>query len=301
MEVVSGTAAILQLLAAAITVTEATLALLRAISDAPREVQEIAIKVSIIQSQLQQLDIIKNSIGRSEDRTLSPEFKRTIELSLAKTRVAKVELQNAIRPLQGRRGLAEAPNRGAELESESSHPGNISLNLNTAVLEVQQGVDDLLTNVDNVRENLGVTPLGKTSRSLEHSTHYYLRPSLWNGRAECHMYTGGRKPRSTCTIDIPLPLPFRGSRVLRFKFVTLSVKRLVPDDSNIIRSCRGGFLVGVQKLLRHGTASVNDATSLGLTPLMCTIDSGNLDLVQFLIAAGADVNAQLDHCSTQVP
>jgi hypothetical protein len=106
MEIVSGTASILQLLAAAITVTEATLALLRAISDAPRELQEIAIKVSIIQSQLQQLDIIKNSIGRSEDRTLSPEFKRTIELSLAKTRVANVELQNAIRPLQSKGNLS---------------------------------------------------------------------------------------------------------------------------------------------------------------------------------------------------
>jgi hypothetical protein len=106
MEAISGTASILQLLAAAITVTEATVALLRAISDAPRELQEIAVKVSIIQSQLQQLDIIKNSIGRSEDRTLSPEFKKTIELSLAKTRIANVELQNAIRPLQSKGNLS---------------------------------------------------------------------------------------------------------------------------------------------------------------------------------------------------
>jgi hypothetical protein len=63
-------------------------------------------KVSIIQSQLQQLDTIKDSIGRSEDRALSPEFKKTIELSLAKTRVANVELQGVIRPLQAKSNIA---------------------------------------------------------------------------------------------------------------------------------------------------------------------------------------------------
>jgi ankyrin repeat protein len=99
--------------------------------------------------------------------------------------------------------------------------------------------------------------------------------------------------------------------------ISLSVKRLVPDDSDIIRLCRGGNLVAVQQLLQEGRGSINDVTPLGLTPLMvssisravnvgidglkCAIESGRLDLVQFLIVAGADVNAQLDHCNTQVP
>ncbi|KAJ0422508.1 ankyrin repeat-containing domain protein [Aspergillus carlsbadensis] len=332
---ISGTASILKLLTAAITVTEAILALLRAISDAPRELQDIAIKVSIIQSQLQQLDVIRNNISLSKDRTLAPDFRRRIEVSLEKTRVANIKLQDAIRPLQTKSNLASRVHwtlldrskvavlsqrlQGAEQNLSPSLrilETQISLSLKTAILRTQQGVDDLLANVRKVNENMTVS--APNHPLSEQSVHYYFHPSLWRGRTESSSYTAAGEPHSTCTIDIPLPLPCRGSRVLRFRFgvqhlpmfavswgfqlerVSLSVKRLVPDDSKIIRFCKGGDLVAVQMLLREGQASVNDATSLGLTPLMCAIESGRLDLVQFLIAAGADVNAQLDHCNTNI-
>ncbi|KAL4936168.1 ankyrin repeat-containing domain protein [Aspergillus oleicola] len=350
MEFVSGTASIVQLLAAAITVTETTVALLRAIRDAPRELQDIAVKVSIVKSQLYQLNIIKDSVGYSDDKTLLPEFRKNIELSLDKTRLANMELQAAIRSLQAK-SCSKAKSgiplptrvRWALLDRgkvavlcQRLHEAEHSLSLSLRILEMQinikaktivvaihNDIDQVVSrlhNVENSLEQMQLTPFHEDhGHSLDkRSTHYYLHPSPRGGRAECHYYTSTESSFTTCTLDIPLPVPYCASRVLRLRVRTqhlpssalgwgwgfqleqmsLSIKRLVPDDAEVMRLCKEGKLVAVQKMFQAGRASAGDVTYLGLTVLMCAIESGNLDLVKFLVTAGADVNAQLDQSNT---
>ena len=46
------------------------------------------------------------------------------------------------------------------------------------------------------------------------------------------------------------------------------------------------------KELLHANANVNQADNYGITPLMMAVSQGPADAVQFLILAGADVNAE---------
>ncbi|ELR18606.1 ankyrin repeat protein [Acanthamoeba castellanii str. Neff] len=64
----------------------------------------------------------------------------------------------------------------------------------------------------------------------------------------------------------------------------------LPNITPLHMACRQGSLEQARMLLRHG-ARVNPATNLGgTTPLLLAVISNNTQLVRFLIEAGADVN-----------
>ncbi|KAL4909689.1 ankyrin repeat-containing domain protein [Aspergillus multicolor] len=331
MEIVGATASILQLIATAAKATETTLALLQAIRDAPQELQSIAVKASIVKSQLQQLNIIKDSVGDSDDGTLSQEFKRTLELSLERTRIATAELYDAIYPLQERHKFrsrvhwallerskaAVLSQRLREAEESLSLSLRIleiqiSVSIKTTVLAMRDDVNKLRSVIDGVEESLERVSPSALDRGnnlfIGYSSHYYFRPSMGQGRVECRR-TLSDQPKSSCTFDIQLP--YCNSNIFRMRFevrhlqttswgfqlegISLSMRRQVPDDAEIIDCCEKGDIITARRLLQDGEASAKDVTSLGWTPLMAAIESGNIELVRFLIAAGADVNAQLDN------
>lgn len=105
MDPAGGTASIITLLGTAITITKITVDLLQTIHNAPQELQEILIKISVIRTQLEQLNGIKESLGQSDDQILSTVFRKTIESSLEVTRKASLKVHDALQPLKDKTGL----------------------------------------------------------------------------------------------------------------------------------------------------------------------------------------------------
>lgn len=71
----------------------------------------------------------------------------------------------------------------------------------------------------------------------------------------------------------------------------LSVKNIVPEDSTIMTACKKGDVLSVRELFRTGQASPNDVTPQNSSPLRYAIENGSQELVQTILASGADVNA----------
>ncbi|KAE8444702.1 hypothetical protein EG329_014360 [Mollisiaceae sp. DMI_Dod_QoI] len=78
---------------------------------------------------------------------------------------------------------------------------------------------------------------------------------------------------------------------LSFISGSLSVKNVVPEDSKIMTACKTGDIVSVKGLFRTRQASPHDVTPQNSSPLRYAIEHGSTDLVQVLLASGADVNA----------
>jgi ankyrin repeat protein len=70
----------------------------------------------------------------------------------------------------------------------------------------------------------------------------------------------------------------------------ITVKRLVPEDAEIMKACSAGDIFAIMDLFRKGEASPNDVTVDNLTPMFFAIESGNSEAVELLIRQGADVN-----------
>jgi hypothetical protein len=67
----------------------------------------------------------------------------------------------------------------------------------------------------------------------------------------------------------------------------LAVKRLVPEDAEIMKACSAGDIFAIMDLFRKGEASPNDVTEDNLTPMFFAIESGNSEAVELLIRQGA--------------
>ena len=74
--------------------------------------------------------------------------------------------------------------------------------------------------------------------------------------------------------------------------VGLRMPRRVPDHALIFQKCELGDLVGVQKLLKDGDASVIDVDSRGHTPLHIAATYHHPSLCELLVAENSDVNAR---------
>ena len=105
MDPVGGVASLLTLVATAISITKTTIKLIHDIQDAPRELQEIVIKISIVRNQLEQLSGIGRSLGEDDDRISSTEFRSTVTYALDVTRDANLNIIEAIRPLMSKHGF----------------------------------------------------------------------------------------------------------------------------------------------------------------------------------------------------
>jgi hypothetical protein len=85
------------------------------------------------------------------------------------------------------------------------------------------------------------------------------------------------------------------------------ISRIIADDSEYLQACRRGDLSLVTELFRIGNARPDDTSKRNMTPLLvrhknlviinrcltsqqCAAESGNNDVVQFLLDHGAAVN-----------
>lgn len=185
----------------------------------------------------------------------------------------------------------------------------ISLFLKISVLDIRADLDQLLANVGCVENNIRRLQLqlgacdqvdhrycclrqytnasSKSSSDPPYknptmlSTYYFLRISIWGGRAQCRSIVTDRT-KSNFTID--LPLNFSGNRVftvkvtighlspscwgLRLEKCSLNIRNLVPDDSRIMDACEKGDLLAVRELFQKRQANPNDVTHSGFMPLM---------------------------------
>ncbi|KAH8587423.1 ankyrin repeat-containing domain protein [Bisporella sp. PMI_857] len=71
----------------------------------------------------------------------------------------------------------------------------------------------------------------------------------------------------------------------------ISVKNVVPEDSQIMTACKNGDTPLVKELFRTGRASPNDVTPENSTPLRYAIENGTRELVEVIIYSGTDVNS----------
>ncbi|KAF4638013.1 hypothetical protein G7Y89_g57 [Cudoniella acicularis] len=70
----------------------------------------------------------------------------------------------------------------------------------------------------------------------------------------------------------------------------LRLQRLVPTNSAIVHACRTGDSRAVWDLLHLGIASINDVTPENRPLLRYALESGSLEIVEYLINNGAEVN-----------
>ncbi|KUJ13905.1 ankyrin [Mollisia scopiformis] len=78
----------------------------------------------------------------------------------------------------------------------------------------------------------------------------------------------------------------------------LTVKNIIPEDSEIVMACKRGDQSTVWDLLHRGKASVHDITYGNDTPMRWAIESGSLELVSLLITLGADVRGTFGQFNT---
>jgi ankyrin repeat protein len=64
-------------------------------------------------------------------------------------------------------------------------------------------------------------------------------------------------------------------------------------DPALHTAARHGYLEIVQYLIEHG-ADVNLLSSSNYTPLYCAAESGELEVIKYLVQHGADVNQGLE-------
>ena len=106
---------------------------------------------------------------------------------------------------------------------------------------------------------------------------------------------------------------------LSFVYGGFSVKNVVPEDSEIMAACKTGDIVSVKELFRTRLASPNDVTPENSSPLRVgssaqllnftvsmlmyvqyAIENGSKELVQVILASGADANAPFGRFMTYV-
>lgn len=96
-------------------------------------------------------------------------------------------------------------------------------------------------------------------------------------------------PNSPCALHFAARMPESTPEITE-ALILAGAALETPDVTPLHMACRQGSLEQARMLLRHG-ARVNPATNLGgTTPLLLAVISNNTQLVRFLIETGADVN-----------
>ena len=143
------------------------------------------------------------------------------------------------------------------------------------------------------------------ARHYGDSTH--TRPSM----LQMSLGTSWSEEQTTRLLSVRSLLPFRwllGQRafVLDFAFRSytactlgfsllsgswIGVTNIIPDDAEIMKASLRGDLITVRELFRTGRAKASDSTiEFNYNPLTNAVASGNVELVEFLLRNGANVN-----------
>jgi hypothetical protein len=96
MDPVGVAASVITLADLAKKVASALFETVKSINDAPHQLQDAIIKVSFVQSQLEQLAEIGFGLSRDDDHLLAARFRQSIESSLRRTQKANFEIGRAL-------------------------------------------------------------------------------------------------------------------------------------------------------------------------------------------------------------
>ncbi|OKL59087.1 hypothetical protein UA08_05842 [Talaromyces atroroseus] len=121
-----------------------------------------------------------------------------------------------------------------------------------------------------------------------------IRQSHSQHLLDTHILLGYKFPAWLWSKSIDIELKFQLPRCIR-------MQNRVPVDSPFIVACRNGDVQRIRQSLADKPGSVGDRLSCtGETPLMLTIECGNMDAMKVLLDAGADPNVGDDDGITPV-